>query len=274
MLLRVFSILCLLCVTAGQLRAADLVYPISVAVAKDGAVYIADNKLPGIWKFSGGKLEEFARASDSNRTPLNAIRCVAVDPQGGVLAADSALREIFRVEAKNKFTPLTKGGIGLPSGIAIDADGTIFVSDLESHAIYKVPAKGGDPVKFADVKAPLGLAFDADKVLWVATRGKDQVVKVATDGKVTPVVTGRTLQFPQGIAVGTDKAVYVSDSYGKAIWKIPAGGQPAKWAAEGLKGPLGIAFQGTNLIVADPQLPALLSVDPAGKVSSLSGTKP
>lgn len=274
MLLRVFSILCLFCLTAGQLPAADLVYPISVTSAKEGAIYVADNKLPGIWKFAGGKLEEFVRASDSNRTPLNTIRCVAVDPQGGIVAGDSALREIFRIEGKDKFTPLTKGGIGIPSGIVLDSDGTIFVSDLESHAIYKVPAKGGDPVKFAEVKAPLGLAFDADKVLWVATRGKDQVVKIAPDGKVTPVVTGRTLQFPQAIAIGADKAVYVSDSYAKAIWKIPAGGQPAKWATEGLKGPLGIAFQGTNLIVADPQIPALFSVDPAGKVTTLAGAKP
>lgn len=269
MLRSALSILCVICLAGQSVLAADLAYPISVAAAKDGTVYVADSKLPGIWKFSGGKLTEHFRASDSFRTPLNAIRCLAVDPEGKVIAGDSALREVFRVEAKDKVTPLTKGGIGIPQGLAIGEDGTIFVSDLESHAIYKIPAKGGEPAKFAEVKAPVGIALDAEKNLWVASRGKDQVVKVAADGKVTPVVTGRVLQFPQGIAIAADKAVYVSDNYAKTIWKIAPGGQPAKWATgDTFKGPLGIAFQGTNMLVADPQGPALLSVDPTGKVTN------
>lgn len=269
MLRSVLSMLCLISLAGRSLSAADLVYPVSVAVAKDGTAYIADGKLPGIWKFSGGKLTEHYKASDGIRTPLNGIRCLAVDPEGKVIAGDSATREVYRVEAKDKLTPLTKGGIGIPQGLAVGEDGTIFVSDLESHAIYKIPAKGGDPAKLADVKAPIGIALDAEKTLWVASRGKDQVVKVSADGKVTPVITGRVLQFPQGIAIAADKAVYVSDNYAKTIWKIAPGGQPAKWATgDSLKAPIGIAFQGVNLLVADPRGPALLSIDPAGKATN------
>src|SRR5690606_2121525 len=72
------------------------VYPVDVVAAEDGTLYVADLRLPGIWKIIDGKAEIFVKGEATFRTPLNAIRCLALDPDGHLLAGDSATREIYR----------------------------------------------------------------------------------------------------------------------------------------------------------------------------------
>jgi len=159
-----------------------MTYPISVAATADGTVYVADLKLPGIWKSKDGSLEVYFQGSNQFGTPLNGVRCLAVDKDGKLLAGDSATREVYRFDNEGKPQPLTKGGIGMPQGIAVGEDGTLFVSDLETHTIYKVPAAGGTATAFARVKGPLGMVMDGDKNLVVVTR-QGKLMKVNGEGK-------------------------------------------------------------------------------------------
>ena len=91
---------------AGRLACAqEMQYPVGAAVAEDGTVYIADRNFHGIWKFAGGKLDKFFEGSIKFRTPLNAVRCVALDHQGKLLAGDSATREVYRFDDAGKPVP-------------------------------------------------------------------------------------------------------------------------------------------------------------------------
>src|SRR3990167_3554221 len=98
--------------TPGTISAQELQYPVSVAAAEDGTLYIADRNFHGIWKFANGKLEKFFEGSAKFRTPLNAVRCVAMDHQGKLLAGDSATREVYRFDEAGNPVPLTQGRIG------------------------------------------------------------------------------------------------------------------------------------------------------------------
>lgn len=246
------------------LPAAELTYPISVAVAEDGTIYIADLKLPGIWKSKDGTLEVYFQASSQFGTPLNGVRCVALDKDGKLLAGDSATREVYRFDDSGKPQPLTKRGIGMPQGIAVGEDGTLFVSDLETHSIYKVPAAGGEATTFARVKGPLGLVMDGEKHLVVVTR-QGKLVKVNAEGKVEPFGEGG-YKFAQGIANGPEKSYFVSDSYAASILKIGADGKSSVWSGgEPFKGPVGLAASGEKLLVADPKVPGIFSVSGEGK---------
>ncbi|MCA9069389.1 MAG: hypothetical protein KDA84_10720, partial [Planctomycetaceae bacterium] len=71
-------------------------YPLAVVGADKGPVYVADRKLPGIWKIADGKAEVYFQADKRFRTPLNAVRCLALDKQGVLLAGDSSTREVYR----------------------------------------------------------------------------------------------------------------------------------------------------------------------------------
>lgn len=266
---------CLVCLALvlPKSATAQMEYPLSIAVAESGKLYIADRNLPGVWQVDGSDLSTLFKGSKQFRTPLNAVRCVALDKNGKVLAGDSSTREVYRFGADGKPVPLTDGGIGIPMGIAVDSKGQLLVADLELHRIWKVPAQGGKPEQLAEVQAPRGVCIDDDDNLWVVSHGKDQIVRVSPDGKVTAVVTGRPFQFPHTIALAKDKTAYVCDGYAKAVWKVPPDGKPTKWVSgEPLVNPVGLAQRGDGLLVVDPRANAIFEIDPTGKPTKLDLT--
>ena len=254
--------------------ARGLVYPLDVSVTADAkTLYLVDRKLPGLWKAGAdGKLAVFFQASKKFRTPLNAVRCIAADGKGGLLGGDSGTREVYRFSADGKSTPLTKGGIGIAMGIAVNAKGTIFVSDLELQRIWTVPAAGGDPKEFAVLPAPRGMTFDKKGQLWVVSGGpRNQLVKIAADGKITPVVKERTFVYPNDVAVSADGTAFVSDGYADCIWKVSADGKTSKWVSgKPLDNPVGLDWQGTTLLVVDSRAGKLFSITPDAKLAPVS----
>ena len=258
------------CGRLSEANAESLRYPLSAAVTKDGTVFLADRNLPGIWRLKDGKLEVFFQASKKYRTPLNAVRCVALDADGKLLAGDSATRDVYRFDEAGHPTPLTGGGIGIPMDIAVAEDGSLRVSDLELHRIWKVPAKGGKPEKWADIRAPRGIATAADGSLWVLSRGDNQVVRITADGKQQPILKGQPLPFPQDIVFDDQGVAYISDNYSRAVWKLEAGKPPTKWIdGDPLVNPVGLARKGPNLLVVDPRVPAVFEVTVDKKISKL-----
>jgi sugar lactone lactonase YvrE len=243
---------------------------VSITAAEDGTIYIADRNFHGIWKFANGKLEKFFEGSAKFRTPLNAVRCVAMDHQGKLLAGDSATREVYRFDEAGKPVPLTKGQIGIPTAIAVRKSGEILVADQEIMFIWKIPAEGGEPVKLAEVGAIVGLCLDQDDQLWVTSRSNIPLRRVSPDGQVENVLSERSFQFPQQIVLDDTKTAYIADNYDKAVWKVPAGGAPVKWVeGDPLVGPVGIARAGGKLLIADPKAKAVFQVDSDGKVTKL-----
>ncbi|MGE5193762.1 MAG: NHL repeat-containing protein [Deltaproteobacteria bacterium] len=255
----------------NALQAADMQYPLSIAAGKEGAIFVADKDMHGIWKIHAGKLEPFFQGSNKFRTPLNAVWCVAVDSKGRVVAGDSATREVYRFNEKNEPEPLTKGGVGIPWALAFDSKGDILVCDLEIHQIVKVPEAGGEPVKVAEVAGPRGIAIDAEDRAWVVSGGgKNQVLRVSADGKVETVVEGRPFQFPLNIALDKGQNAYVCDNYSHAIWKVPKDGKPEKWISEKpLDMPVGISFAGDRLLIADPHAKMVFEATLDGKITPL-----
>jgi sugar lactone lactonase YvrE len=249
--------------------AGDMQYPLAVAAGPDGAIYVADKDAHGIWKIADGKLMPFYMGSNKFRTPFNAVRCVAVDAKGRVVAGDTSTREVYRFNAEDKPEPLTNGGIGMPMALAFDSKGDILVCDLEIQQIVKVPEAGGEPVKVADAIRPSGILVDSQDRIWVvASSGKDQVIRILPDGKTESVVSGKPFQFPHNIAIDKQENAYICDNYSSAVWKVAPGGEPQKWLADKpLNRPVGIAFAGDRLLIADPHAKEIFEATLEGKIS-------
>jgi len=251
-------------------RAEEMLYPLSVAVAGDSAVLVADRMLPGLLKLQAGKVEVFFQGKKTFRTPLNAVRAVAVASDGTVYAADSATRDVFKF-VDGQPVPLTQGKIGIPVDIAFDPSGDLFVSDLETQRIWRVPAAGGEPQEVARLAAPRGLFVDGTGRLWaVAAGGEQPLVRIAADGSIEPVVKERVFEFPHDVVVADDGTAYVSDNYARAVWKVAADGTATKWSTgEPLKGPVGLAIRGGKVLIADPQAKTVWEADGEGKLTPL-----
>ena len=253
--------------------AAEPQYLLGITADTSGNVFLADRELPGVWQLADGKLSLFFQGSKKFRTPLNAVRCLAIDQQGKLLAGDSATRDVFRFGDDKMPVPLTKGEIGIPMGIAVMKSGDLLVADLEIHRIFKVPAAGGQPAVFAEVPAPRALTIDKDDRVWVVSHGKDQVLRGTSEGKLEVAVSGRPFEFPSAIVVDEEGVAYVCDTYAKAIWKVPPGKPPEKWlTGDPLVSPVGMTRLGKDLLVADPRAKAVIRIDPAGKASRMAWT--
>jgi sugar lactone lactonase YvrE len=242
-----------------------MVYPLSV-VAKGETIFVADRSKPGtapaIWKIEGGKAEVFFKGQKKYRTPLNAVRCLAIDHEGKLLAGDSATRDIYRFGDDGKPVALTGGKIGIPMSIVVTKDGTIYVADLEVHRIWKVPAKGGKPEEFAVINSPRGLALDKDERLWIlSTSSKDgQIQRADKDGKLESIVKDKPFQMPHNIVVTEDGTAFVTDNYAGAVWKVSVDGKPEKAiSGEPMKKPVGLYLSGKEVLIADPHARAIFS---------------
>lgn len=247
---------------------AGLQYPLGVAAATDGTLVVADRLLPGLWRVAEGRPALLFAGSKRFRTPLNAVRAVAVAPDGTVYAGDSATREVYRIPTQGEPKPLTGGAIGIPVDIAIDSSGRLFVSDLETQRVWRIDPEKSEPVEVATLAAPRGLFVDGKDRLWVvAASGEAPLVRVAADGTVEPVVTTRAFSFPHDVVVDDGGVAYVSDNYAHCIWRVSADGTPEKWVdGAPLVGPVGLSMRDGNVLVADPRARQVFSIDPSKRV--------
>ncbi len=256
--------------------ATEFLYPLAVTAQADGIVYVADRNLPGIWKIENGQKSVYFQGSKVFRTPLNAVRCLAIDHQGKLLAGDSSTRDVYRFDDAGKPQPLTKGWIGIPMAIAVAADGTIYTADIELHRIWKMPAEGSEkPTEFAVINSPRGLTLDPEGNLWVlSTSSEDgQIQKVTPDGKIEPLVKDHPFGFPHNIVRMEDGTMFVTDNYLFAVWKVSADGKPEKFVSGApLDRPVGLCRSGANLLIADPHIRTIFTLAPDKTLTVLASS--
>ncbi len=190
---------------------------------------------------------------------------VAVDAQGNLYVADMANEAIRKIAPDGMVTTLAgkardsgdANGPGAearfytPSGIAVDTQGNVYVTDGDNHVIRKITPQGvvsvlagvsgesgfGDgPALEAQFNSPAAVAVAEDGTVFVADSDNHVIRKISTRGVVSTVAgspghegsedgTGSRARFssPQGLTV--DKGIlYVADSGNDTLRKItPAG---------------------------------------------------
>jgi sugar lactone lactonase YvrE len=146
-----------------------------------------------------------------------------------------------------------------PNGIAVDAQGNIYVSDSFNNRIRKITPGGivstlagngtagyaDGPAASAAFYAPQGLAVDASGNVFVCDFGNNVIRKISTTGMVSTFAGNTIPNYVDGSAT----------------------------AAE-FDGPAAVALDKTgNLYVADHNNNVIRKVTPAGVVSTVAGTK-
>jgi uncharacterized protein (TIGR03437 family) len=259
----------------GAPEEAHLESPSGVAVASDGALYIADRLDHRVRKVAAGIITTFAGAPE-----LYEPAALAVDAAGNVRVADAAGHRVWTATAAGTLSltaglpdAATKGYSGdgdlataarlnAPEGVAVDAAGNVYIADTANHAIREVTVDGiivtiagsgiagntgdGGPAYAARLRSPAGVAFDRAGNLYVADTGNHRVRKIDVAGAISTVAGDGTAGF--------------------------AGDGGAAKAAH-LRSPRGLAFDAAgNLYIADAGNHRIRRVTQDGTLRTIAGT--
>ena len=214
-----------------------------------------------------------------------------------VISADGATVSTYAGDGVDGFADgsTSTARFGSPRGIAVAADGRLFVADELNHRIRVISADGatvstyaGDGVEnFADgstttarFSSPLGVAVAADGRLFVADTGNHRIRVISADGATVSTYAGSSFGFangststarfdtPQGVAVAADGRVFVVDTFNHRIRVISADGATVStYAGSGNTGFLGGGFaDGASTTTARFDSPINLVVASDGRV--------
>lgn len=170
----------------------------------------------------------------------------------------------------------TEAQIGLPRGISIAPDGSLYLTDSRNHAIRRL---GTDMVmttlysgNTAMLKSPWQGGFDSKGNYYVASKDCNSVVKIAPDGTASTFASG--FKAPMCVACDKDDNVYVADRDNKRVVKHTPAGQASAYALfpDAAAGPNAIAFDSKgNLAVGFSSVRKVILVTPSGEQFDIVG---
>ena len=251
----------------GAAHEAEFQYPWGVAIDNDGSIVVADWGNHQIRRIeSDGQVSTLAGSGSkgfkdgaAHEAKLNFPSGVAINSDGSIVVADSFNHRIRRIEADGPVITLAGSGskgfkdgaaheaqFDLPSGVAINSDGSIVVADSFNHRIRQIKANGqvstlaGSGSKgFKDGAAheaqffgPTGVAVGSDGSIVVADTCNHRIRQIKADGWVSTLAgsgskgfkdgAAHEVQFtyPAGVAIGRDGCIVVADKENHRIRRI------------------------------------------------------
>jgi sugar lactone lactonase YvrE len=295
-----------------------------VAVDGSGNVYIADYYSSVVEKVTpsgtvsiiagipGKAGAPTAGPATSSHLQLGEPAGLAVDSAGNLYIADQANEVVEKVTPSGTLSiiagipgkagaptagPATSSELDLPSGVAVDSSGNVYIADLENNVVERVTPSGTlsvyagtgasgaptpGPATHSDLNGPAGLAMSASGTLYIADTYNHVVEKVTPSGTLSIIAgtsgqggspspgpaTGSELDEPESVAVDSSGNVYISDAYDFTVDKVTPSGTLSILA--GTPGQQGAPTPGAATS-GDLAGPAGVAVDGSGDVYIADG---
>jgi uncharacterized protein (TIGR03437 family) len=233
----------------GPALSAALNQPEGIAVDRSGNVYFADAAGHRVRKVAtDGSIQTVAGtgvagfAGDgglASAALLNQPYGLALDKAGNLYIADLGNARVRRVAADGTIQTVAGGGalpatgmgqggpaagaqLMQPRNVALDAAGSLYISDFGANQVYQVATNGiislvagtgmagfagvGTSALLAQLNAPAGLAADSTGALYVADSGNNCVRKVYNG----VIITVFNTPAPTGVAVDSTGLPYIA----------------------------------------------------------------
>jgi sugar lactone lactonase YvrE len=179
-----------------------------------------------------------------------------------------------------------------PNGLALDANGELYFSDLGAHRIFKLTKTGkllviagtgevgfsgdGELATKAQLNSPHDLLFDNEGNLWIADTGNNRIRRIDRQGIITTIAgDGKALQSnfngtapatslnnPQALALDREGNLLIADTYNHVIRQLDKTGKLSIFAGS----VSGFGGDGAAATKAQISLPQAVAVAPDGSV--------
>ncbi len=253
----------------GRGRAARFLSPFAIAEDSHRYLYVTDAKAATVRRVNpAGFVETLAGYPGAEGSTdgigvaarFSEVTGIAVDAADNIYVTDLLNHTVRKITPAGIVTTLaglpgspgSADGTGaaarfnLPNGLAVDAAGNVFVSDMGNATIRKITPAGvvttfagqvgttglvdgtGNVARF---DGPIGLAFDSAGNLYVADSNNNAIRRITPAGAVTLYAGGYLghsdgtgtqagMWHPMGVTVDSTGVVYVTDSSNQLIRRI------------------------------------------------------
>ncbi len=260
----------------GPATAAIVPYAFDVAVDAAGNVFFSDAVNYTVRKVAidgtittiagtgvGGFSGDGGPAVNAQLNPLS----IAIDKAGNLFIISNA--RVRKVDTNGIITTVVGNGqignsgdgglainaqLNAPSGLAVDANGNLYIADINNASVRKVDTNGiisrvagtgvagfsgdGGPAANARLRYPSGVVVDAAGNLYITDTQNGRIRKVDIDGIITTVAgrggegasgdggpaTNALLNRPSDVTVDASGNLYIDDNFSYRIRKVASNG--------------------------------------------------
>jgi len=208
----------------GPATSARFDTPSGIALAPDGSIYVADTANNAIRRISrDGLVSTVARAPEFNG-PIG----IAIEGNGRIIVADTYNDRIRAIETDGRVHTVAGDGrpgaidgaasaarFHTPCGVAVDADGSIYVADTGNRAVRLISPAGIVstvwPLPPYGVLRPTAIAIGPRGVIYVSDAGT-RIIEIAPERGVRTLPADARFRGVPGIAVASPGRLIASDS--------------------------------------------------------------
>jgi streptogramin lyase len=185
------------------------------------------------------------------------------------------------VDAAGSFTLLKAGSPMINvEGVALDADGNIYVADSPNNSGDKIVriTPAGVATTFAAFNqhvSPTGLVFDTAGNLYVSGQADDSIRKITPSGTISTFSISNLLSRPFGMAFDASGDLYVANHGNNTVVKVSPAGTQTLFSNGPFNNPNDVAFNTSgDLFVSNHSAQRIDRITPNGVISTFFSGAP
>ena len=258
--------------------------PTALATAAGGSLFVStSNQIFAI--DAGGVLNRMGGAGGSNsgdggplaQASFRGVYALAVEPDGTLLIVDRLAHRVRRVGPDQIVTtlagkdhllgdggPANEAQLFSPQGLALDADGSLYVADSDNRAVRKISSDGvittvagsptstnrgdGGPAVDATLSDVVDVAIHPNGELYLLDQSYRSVRRIDANGTIMTVAGGGSglgegvpatqvsFNLPTGLTFDKDGNFYITDLLDSVVRKVDTNGIITTVAGNGTRG--------------------------------------